>query len=279
MHMAQCPSCGASNSVKRTICFACGAVLAAGGATDGTPTGRTVAGREGRKALTRRTRAPLIAGLGAALVAFAWFGAYRYGFRRATRLAQAPGVPSADNPWSVATGADSAVGVPVATPKPLPDGVSETDQADQSSRDGTSQAGAEEADRAARSAEIRIEYRKLQQARDAYYGRRWPPFREVWGGRVSPSSNEDVLRVADAAWADVVQQDGVVRELLGTYAQSYGDEARDALVQQERMDMAPPQPQHTTGEQRRALRNEMGRRASEQMQRATQSTGPDAEAR
>jgi hypothetical protein len=156
------------------------------------------------------------------------------------------------------------------TPQGTQDAATDPDRQAQAKAEGGAQGRLDDADKAAREAEIRVEYRKLQQARDAYYGRRWPPFRESWGFG-ERSSVEDVLRVADAFWDGVVQQDGVVQGLLATYASVYGDTSRDDLLAKEQMNMAPPSPQHTTRDQRQALREAMSRRMSEAMSQAMQN--------
>ena len=159
-------------------------------------------------------------------------------------------------------------------------------------REGDQRAGGRDGDglREALEAEIRVEYRSLATARQAYLqatpgpvGQTRMPFRRAFGlGDDGGDAYGDIqFYVADAAWAGASQQHEVVRNLLDAYREVYGASALDSLMARERMDMTPLRGRHLTREQRREFVHAAFAAAREELARAmSQSqakTGPPSD--
>jgi len=128
-------------------------------------------------------------------------------------------------------------------------------------RRGASSGGVLDPRRAGREAEIRVECRNLDRAREAYRqatpllaGQQKMNFRRAFGFGGSSgfdSYGNAEFRSADTAWAAASAQHEVVRALLDAYSQTYGEPALRRLVESERLDVTPLVERHWLREQRR----------------------------
>jgi len=131
---------------------------------------------------------------------------------------------------------------------------------------GTSAEGAtrrgdsSDARRAGLEAEIRVEYRSLERARETYrgatplsVGQTRMPFRRIFGVRGGGGDpyGDIEFYLADGAWATASQQHNIVQSLLDAYAQAYGGSGLSRFVRDEGIDMTPLHPRHLLREQRR----------------------------